>query len=147
MGSKRQFLGKKKGKSGIIGRWYLFFFFFKSSIVTVEIWEIACWGSEQRERSWEDRRSNYPVYLCQAVFVVNSMGCANIPPLDIFASFLLGGDLVWEIWHFEISFKVIYFQSQESNPDLAIVKPKFFLWFCQQKQGSPCQGTEPLYTA
>lgn len=28
MGSKRQFLGQKKGKSGIIGRWYCFDFFF-----------------------------------------------------------------------------------------------------------------------
>lgn len=122
---KRQFLGQKRGISDIIERWYLFFFF-KSSIATVEIWAVACWGSEQRERRWEDRRSNYPVYLCQTMFVLNFMWCANIPLLDIFASFLLGGDLVWEIRQFEIFFKVIYSQSQESNPDLAIVSPSSF---------------------
>lgn len=144
MGSKRQFLCQKK--SGIIGKWYLFFSF-ERSIVAVEIWEKACWGSEQRERRREGRSSKDPAYPCQAVFVVNSMWCANIPPLDIFASFFTWERFGMRDTTFWISFKVIYRQSQDSNPDLTIVKPKFLLWICQQKQGSSCQGIEPLYIA
>lgn len=76
MGSKRQFLGQKKGKSGIIGKWYcfaFFFFFLKSSIATVEIWEKACWGSEQREMGRQKKqwsRLSLPSSVCSKFHVM-----------------------------------------------------------------------------
>lgn len=145
MGSKRQFLCQKK--SGIIGRWYLFFFLWKLHCRSRNLGKSMLRLRAEREETGRQKQQGSSLSLPSSVCSKFHVMCQHSSARHICIFFLLGRDLVWEIRHFEFSFKVIYRQSQDSNPDLTIVKPKFLLWICQQKQGSSCQGIEPLYTA